>query len=741
MKECSKSIARRQSDPNFLNRYFSGDGIDIGGAPDPLSLYRELFPRMGSVRIWDLADGDAELMEGVGDATFDFVHSSHCLEHLNDPARGLENWFRILKPGGYLIVTVPDEDLYEQGVFPSSFNSDHKWTFTIFKQESWSAHSRNLLAMLSALGPAADIQKLQLLSASFRYELPRFDQTLTPIAEAGIEFVIRKRPDAEVEFGGRRPPGGAVSQEQFTQLTGIKLARPVAQAPSGEQVAAAKDMLQVAMDAHRAGVLDVAETKYRKVLDVSPNDADALHLLGTVLHQRGDNRGAQPLIEKAIAANPDAAAYQNSYGLVLRALNQSAEACQAWAKALKLSPGYLDAHNNLGMTLAEMKQFDNAETVLRVGLEEKPDSTMLRTSLGRTLLLKDDVDRAVAEFQNVLDTEPSHVNALNNLGVALNLIDDRVGARSAFERALAADPNHVDAHYNYSHLLLTEGDFENGWDHFEWRLRRRDYGRKFDVPQWDGEPLNGRTVLLWSEQGLGDAVQFIRYAPMVAAQGGTVIVECRKPVIRLFQQVAGISGVFENREAKGYDLHVPMMSLPAVFKSDLNSIPAPVPYVEGLEPIPVPAADGALKIGLAWAGNPGYSRDKHRTRALAEFAPLAKLPNVEFFGLQTGPAGKQEPPPGMIFTDLVEDVLDFHDTARVMLDLDLVISVDTAMAHLAGALGLPVWILLYKASDWRWLLERDDSPWYPTMRLFRCKDDWPSLFEDVASALRQFRPK
>lgn len=735
MKECSKSIARRQSDPNFLNRYFSGDGIDIGGAPDPLSLYRELFPRMGTVRIWDLADGDAELMEGVGDATFDFVHSSHCLEHLNDPVQGLENWFRILKPGGYLVVTVPDEDLYEQGVFPSSFNSDHKWTFTIFKQDSWSAHSRNLLAMLSALGPAADVQKLELLSASFRYELPRFDQTLTPIAEAGIEFVIRKRPDAEVEFGGRRPPDGAVSREQFTKLTGIKVAGP---APSEEQ-AAARETLQAGMAAHRAGALEDAEAKYRSVLDVSPEHADALHLLGTVCFQRGDTLDAKSLIEKAIAANPNAVNFQNTYGLVLRALNQSSEACQAWAKALKMSPGYLDAHNNLGMTLAEMKQYDNAETVLRVGLEEEPDSVMLRTTLGRTLLLKDDVDRAVAEFQNVLDTEPTHVNALNNLGVALNLIDDRAGARSAFERALAADPDHVDAHYNYSHLLLTEGDFENGWRHFEWRLRRRDYGRKFDVPQWGGEPLNGRTVLLWSEQGLGDAVQFIRYAPMVVEQGGTVIVECRKPVIRLFEQVEGISGVFENREAEGYDLHIPMMSLPSVFKSDLNSIPAPVPYVKGLDPVPVPAADGALKVGLAWAGNPGYSRDKHRTRSLAEFAPLADMPNVEFFGLQTGPAGKQEPPPGMVFTDLVEDVLDFHDTARVMLDLDLVISVDTAMAHLAGALGLPVWVLLYKASDWRWLLDLDDSPWYPTMRLFRCEDDWPALFGDVASALRQFR--
>ncbi|HUZ63103.1 MAG TPA: methyltransferase domain-containing protein [Acetobacteraceae bacterium] len=224
MKECSKSIVRRAADINFAIRYFVGAGIDIGGAPDPLWLYRELFPSMRDVRVWDLADGDAQFMAGVADASFDFVHSSHCLEHLHDAEQGLFNWFRILKPGGYLIVTVPEEDMYEQGIFPSTFNPDHKRSFTIFKERSWHDHSCNVLDLVRALGGQADIQKIQRLDSTYRYGLPRFDQTLTPIGEAAIEFIIRKRPEDEVLRGGRLPdPSRRLTPDGFHLLTGVKL--------------------------------------------------------------------------------------------------------------------------------------------------------------------------------------------------------------------------------------------------------------------------------------------------------------------------------------------------------------------------------------------------------------------------------------------------------------------------------------------------------------------------------------
>ena len=203
MKECSKSIARRLADVNFTSRYFVGKGLDIGGKPDPLMLYRELFCRMESVKTWDWEDGDAQFLASVSENTFDFVHSSHCLEHLVNPSEGLANWLRVVRPGGYLIITVPDEDLYEQGVFPSTFNRDHKWTFTTFKHRSWSEKSLNIIDLAKDLGEAAELVRLEQLSSTYRFNLPRYDQTLSPVGECGIEFIIRKRPDEEIKAGGR----------------------------------------------------------------------------------------------------------------------------------------------------------------------------------------------------------------------------------------------------------------------------------------------------------------------------------------------------------------------------------------------------------------------------------------------------------------------------------------------------------------------------------------------------------
>jgi len=203
MKECSKSIMRRLSDPNFINRYFVGRGLDIGGKPDPLNLYRQLFSKMCEVRTWDWEDGDAQFLANVKDGEFDFVHSSHCLEHLVDPREGLKNWLRAVRPGGYLVVTVPDEDLYEQGVFPSTFNRDHKWTFTILKSRSWSERSLNVVDLVRELGESAELVRLEQLSSTYRFDIPRYDQTLTPVGECGIEYVIRKRLEAEIAVGGR----------------------------------------------------------------------------------------------------------------------------------------------------------------------------------------------------------------------------------------------------------------------------------------------------------------------------------------------------------------------------------------------------------------------------------------------------------------------------------------------------------------------------------------------------------
>lgn len=220
MKECGKSIPRRLGDSRFVRSYFVGRGIDIGGGPDPLQIYKEFFPLLQSVETWDWEQGDAQYMASVRDETFDFVHSSHCLEHMMDPEVALRNWFRILKPGGYLIMLVPDEDMYEQGIFPSSYNNDHKWTLTIFKTQSWSQRSRNLLTMLPQLGPSVEILKIESLTQTYRYGLPRFDQTRTPLSECSIEVILRKRPEGELTKGGRLPPEGHITPQGVYLLTG-----------------------------------------------------------------------------------------------------------------------------------------------------------------------------------------------------------------------------------------------------------------------------------------------------------------------------------------------------------------------------------------------------------------------------------------------------------------------------------------------------------------------------------------
>ena len=209
MHECSKAVARRLHDSRFATRWFVGDGIDVGAGSDPLGNYREMFPRMQNCRAWDLPDGDAQTLEGVADESLDFVHSSHCLEHMVDPRIALDHWIRVLKPGGHLVMIVPDEDLYEQGVFPSTFNSDHKWTFTIAKLASWSTRSVNVTDLLNGVSDRVQAIKVELLDASYRWDgVPRFDQTLTPVAESAIEIVALKWTAEDLKRRGRLTANG-----------------------------------------------------------------------------------------------------------------------------------------------------------------------------------------------------------------------------------------------------------------------------------------------------------------------------------------------------------------------------------------------------------------------------------------------------------------------------------------------------------------------------------------------------
>jgi SAM-dependent methyltransferase len=252
MKECAKACARRAREPAFSTAYFVGEGLDVGGAPDPLSLYADFFPLMRSVQIWDWDQGDAQFLHGIPDARFDFVHSSHCLEHMRDPPMALANWFRAVKPGGHLVVLIPDEDLYEQGVWPSTFNGDHKATFTVNKARSWSPVSHNLFSLIEGLGERAELKLLQVLDCSFRRGLPRFDQTMTPVGESAIEIVVRKRTDSEIAAGGRLPLPGEVPPDLAYLMTGLSAGTAAVQVDGLAALSAQRGQLVADLEARVA---------------------------------------------------------------------------------------------------------------------------------------------------------------------------------------------------------------------------------------------------------------------------------------------------------------------------------------------------------------------------------------------------------------------------------------------------------------------------------------------------------
>jgi hypothetical protein len=303
-------------------------------------------------------------------------------------------------------------------------------------------------------------------------------------------------------------------------------------------------------------------------------------------------------------------------------------------------------------------------------------------------------------------------------------------------------------HWGYSLILLTVGDFKNGWEEFEWRLRAPELGfhRGFSQPQWDGSNFPGKTLLLHAEGGFGDAIHFVRYVPLVSQRGGTIVLECRPELASLMTQVPGIQRVIPKGETlPAFDFHIPLQSLPRIFQTTLETIPASVPYLGALEVKArywqdrVRAAPGPkLKVGLVWAGSNTNSPEDQRSRSLETFAPLASIPGIQFYSLQKGPEAVQPVPEGLSLVSYADELRDFTDTAGLVANLDLVISVDTSVVHLAGAMAKPVWTLVPAKCDFRWLLGREDSPWYPTVRLFRQKkgDKWNVVVGKIAEELR-----
>jgi len=461
----------------------------------------------------------------------------------------------------------------------------------------------------------------------------------------------------------------------------------------------------------QANALGQAEECYRRAIATDPTLAEAHLNLGTLLHQMGRPNEAENSFRQAVANEPALATAHRNLSSLLLWQNRHVEALQFALKAKQFEPDEPETYNTLGAVYKATQQ----------------------------------IDKAIDYFHKAVDATPGDAVYLANLAGAL--VDARRldEAHELFHRAIDLDAELPDAHYGLGILQLLEGDFADGWENYEWRWRSSQQSRRRhqDKPEWDGKPAPGQTLLIHCEQGLGDSIQFVRCLPSVAGHVGSVILECPPEASRLFETIPGLAKVVTPTDAPPeYDVQIPLLGLPRVFGITLDSIPSQVPYLRpsGDRPLPLGLPAEKLKIGLAWAGNPQHRNDAFRSMQWTDCQALLESDRAHFVSLQLNPGDEAAAALGQAAsaTDAAAYCTDLAATASIMEQLDLVITVDTATAHLAGALGKPVWLLLPFAGEWRWLHGRDDSPWYPTMRIFRqpTPGDWRSVIDTVRFALR-----
>ena len=387
-------------------------------------------------------------------------------------------------------------------------------------------------------------------------------------------------------------------------------------------------------------------------------------------------------------------------------------------------------------------------------MQLKPDFAEAYNNLANALRIQGNLDEAIVSYRRAVQLKPDWAQPYSNLANALQWRGHYDEALATCRQALRLQPDYVDAHLNYSMPLLLLGQFAEGWSEYEWRWRTQDFQRfvaswpRSPGRYWDGSPLAGRTILLHAEQGLGDTIQFVRYAALLRQQGaGNVLLRCPPSLHRLMGTCRDIHAVFSENALPDCDVQLNLLSLPHLLgTTSIERIPANVPYLDS-DPALVErwrdrlaALDGnrsSLRVGIVWQGSPTHTTDRWRSVSLGQFAPLAEQAGVRLFSLQKGSGIEQLAKMPELAVDLGSELVDLADTAAVIRCLDLVISVDTVVAHLAGALGVPVWLALSRVPDWRWLLEREDSPWYPSMRLFRQAElgQWEEVFRRMGEAL------
>lgn len=503
------------------------------------------------------------------------------------------------------------------------------------------------------------------------------------------------------------------------------------------------------------GRLDEAVMNYRQALRLRPEFPDALGNLGDALTAQGKPEEAIASYRDALRLAPAHVLALTGFGNALGKLERFEEALGYHQEALRHAPRNADVHTNLGNALVGLRRFDEALACYHRALQTDPNLAVGYFNQGIAFAELGRLDDALASYKQAIRLNPDKAEVWDNMATALLHQGKPEEALTHLEHAIAIDPESAKAHMNRALIWLLLGDYTRGWAEYEWRWGCKEFTRPaFPQPSWDGSELNGRTILLYAEQGLGDTLQIIRYASLVKQRGGRVIVASQKALLPILARTPGIDLLMAN-DAKppACDVHAPLMSLPRLFGTTIDTVPSEIPY---LYPDPTLVEtwrqrlgrQRGLRIGIAWQGNPGFPGDHLRSFALAEFAPIARQEGVQLISLQKGAGVEQlkEVADRISVIDLGSTIDEaagpFMDSAAIMRNLDLVICPNTALAHLAGGLGVPVWIPLPYAPEWRWHWQRDDSPWYPTARLFRQSHpgDWTGVFERIADALRMCRP-
>jgi tetratricopeptide (TPR) repeat protein len=529
---------------------------------------------------------------------------------------------------------------------------------------------------------------------------------------------------------------------------------------TGPAPAASPDFIQPmfaeALRRHQAGELAEAERLYRQVLALRPRAYQAHYSLGLALQVQGRLEEAVASYQQVIAINPrDSAAHAN-LGAALKELGRLDEAMAVLSRGIAVAPHDPMLHTNMGAVLIRMGKTDEAIAPLRRSLALRPDDAGTWSNLGAALQEENCFGEAIEACRKAIALQPDYVQAHYNLGMSLSRDGHPAEGLAAFRRAVAFDPNLAEAHFGLAQALLQQGAFEEGWAEYEWRWRLPEHSWIRDIrgiaekPRWSGEDLAGKTILIHAEQGLGDTLQFVRYVPRVVARAGHVVLMVQGPLKHLLRTIEGVTLVGLDEAPPAFDFHCPLLSVPRMFGTNAATIPGDVPYLsaepEACARWRARLGNEGIRIGIAWQGKPGVNIDKGRSIPLAAFAPLARVPGVRLISLQKNVGLEQlgNLPAGMRVETLGAEFDNgpaaFRDTSAVMMNLDLVVTSDTSVAHIAGALARPTWLALKASPEWRWGLATASSPWYPTMRLFRqaTAGDWTSVFARMAGELAQF---